>query len=190
MATILILKGSPHVDGNTAALADKVQAAAEAEGASVESVFLNALDIRPCNGCGACRETGACVVKDDMQGLYPKLRAADAIVFASPIYWFTYTAQLKTCIDRFYAMWSNDNDAFKGKSVGVLLTYGNADPYSSGAINAIHTFESMLRFIGADLLGCVHGSAPSLESAVRNQELMRQAARLGKRLAQISRDRS
>lgn len=186
MSTILILKGSPHEHGNSAALADRLQFAAEAEGASVESVFLHGLDIRPCNGCGACRESGVCVVKDDMQGLYPKLKAADTVVFASPIYWFTYTAQLKTCIDRFYALWSNDHEFFEHKAVALLLTYGNGDPFSSGAINAIHTFETMFRFIGADLAGCVHGSAPAPGSAEAQPELMKQAARLGKHLGRTS----
>jgi multimeric flavodoxin WrbA len=53
------------------------------------------MDIRPCDGCEFCQETGVCVVKDDMQKLYPLIQAADALVLASPIYWFTYNAQLK-----------------------------------------------------------------------------------------------
>ncbi len=102
---ILILKGSPREKGNSAVLADQVAAAAHEAGAEVESICLQALDIRPCDACDACVETeGVCIIKDDMQAIYPKLLQADAIVLASPIYWFTVSAQLKLCIDRWYGL--------------------------------------------------------------------------------------
>ncbi len=98
---ILILKGSPREKGNSATLADRAATGAVDAGAQVESIYLHGLDIRACDACNLCND-GKCVIEDDMQPLYPKLAAADAILLASPIYWFTFSSQLKLCIDRWY----------------------------------------------------------------------------------------
>ena len=83
---ILILKGSPRENGNTATLADQVSEGAKEFGAEVESIYLHGMDINPCDGCYFCEGTGICAVEDDMQTLYPKIRQADAIVIATPVY--------------------------------------------------------------------------------------------------------
>ena len=180
---IIILKGSPREGGNSNVLAEQAKAGAEAEGASVESFYLHGMDIRPCDGCDSCVETGVCVVKDDMQKLYPRLLSADAVILASPIYWFTYSAQLKLCIDRLYAIWNFKHDLFKGKPFGVILTYGDSDLYTSGGINAIHTFETMFRFLEADVVGWVYGTLSNVGDAQKNPELMEKAFQLGKQIA-------
>ncbi|HEY5159117.1 MAG TPA: flavodoxin family protein, partial [Anaerolineales bacterium] len=104
---ILILKGSPREKGNSAILADQLAAGASEAGAQVTSVYLHGMDIRPCDACDLCQESGTCVIEDDMQTLYPQLVAADAIVLATPVYWFTFSAQLKVCMDRWYAFQAN-----------------------------------------------------------------------------------
>jgi multimeric flavodoxin WrbA len=182
--SIIILKGSPRAQGNSAVLADQVAAGAIDSGAQVDSFYLHGMDIRPCDGCDFCVETGVCVIKDDMQALYPKLLAADAVVLASPIYWFTYSAQLKTCIDRWYAIFNYKNDLFKGKPFGVVLSYGDTDPYTSGGINAIHTIETMLHYLQADVAGWVYGSLSAVGDAQKHPDLMEKAYKLGKKLAQ------
>jgi multimeric flavodoxin WrbA len=121
------------------------------------------------------------VIEDDMQQLYPKLAAADAIILASPIYCFTFTAQLKLCIDRWYAF-QPDLKALSGKLFGIILTYGDDDLYSSGAINAIHTFETMCRFLNSRIAGIVHGSLSDVGDAEKHPELLEQARQLGERL--------
>jgi multimeric flavodoxin WrbA len=179
---ILILKGSPREKGNSSVLADQLALGAQKAEAQVERIALHGLDLRPCDGCDFCKETGACVLKDDMQPIYTKLLAADAVVLASPIYWFTYSAQLKTCIDRWYALWNFKPEAFKGKPFAVILTYGDDDLYTSGAINAIHTFETMFRFLQADIAGWVYGSLSDIGDAEKHPELMQQAYHLGESL--------
>ena len=184
---VLILKGSPRERGNSAALAEQVAAGAREAGLQVDSISLQNMDIRACDGCDLCKETGEyCAIEDDMQALYPKLVEADAIVLASPIYWFTFSAQLKLCIDRWYGPWSVDNETFRGKSIGIVLTFGDTDVYTSGAINAIHTFESMFRFVHAPIVGMVYGSASDPGDAEKNPELMRSAYELGKKLAECT----
>lgn len=180
---ILVLKSSPRPQGNSNFLADQAADGARQAGGQVEVVSLHGLDIRPCDGCDFCVETGVCVLKDDMQTIYPSLLKADALLLSSPIYWFTYTAQLKLCIDRWYGVWNYRKDFLKGKPVGVILSYGDDDLYSSGAVNAIHTFESMLRYLKADFAGIVHGTLSEVGDAAKHPELLAKARKLGELLA-------
>ncbi len=182
MRNILILKGSPRERGNSASLAEKAAQGARAAGAQVESIYLHGLDIRPCDACDLCLEQGGCVIEDDMQPLYPKLAAADAILLASPIYSFTFSAQLKLCIDRWYGFQASKWKEISGKSFGLILSYGDTDLYTSGAINAIYTFESMCRFYNGRIVGIVHGPLSDVGDAEKHPELMEQARRLGERL--------
>ena len=182
---VLILKGSPREKGNSAALADRLAAGAADAGLGVECINLGSLDIRPCDGCDLCKERAEyCVIDDDMQALYPKLIDTDALVLASPIYWFTYSAQLKLCIDRWYGLWNNRSDFLRGKSVGIILTYGDDALYLSGGINAIHTLESMFRFLEAPIIGMVYGTAMDPGDALKNPDLMQAAYDLGRQLAE------
>jgi multimeric flavodoxin WrbA len=178
---VLILKGSPREKGNSAVLADRAAAGAKEAGANVESIYLHSLDIRPCDGCDLC-DDGTCIIEDDMQPLYPKLTAADAIILASPIYWFTFTAQLKLCIDRWYGFQGHRWQEVSRKKFGILLTYGDTDLYNSGGINAIHTFETMARFLKSEIVGIVHGSLSDVGDAEKHPELLEQAYNLGKKL--------
>lgn len=180
---IVILKGSPRERGNSSTLADQVKKGAEAEAAEVASFQLNTMGIHPCAGCEACRMLEDCAIPDGMQEIYPKLLEADAIVLASPVYWFTYSAQLKTCIDRWYALYNQNPDAFAGKKFGIVLTFADTDIYTSGGVNAIHTIESMCRFLKAEIAGMVYGQAGGLGDAEKNPALMEGAEKLGRLLA-------
>jgi multimeric flavodoxin WrbA len=180
---LLLLKSSPRPQGNSNILADHLAAGAEKAGTQVEKVSLHGLNITPCDACDSCVETGVCVIKDDMQPLYPLLLAADALVLSSPIYWFTYSGQLKTCIDRWYAVWNHKKDIFKGKPVAIVLTYADSDLYSSGGINAIHSFETMFRFLQADFTGILHASLDEEGDALKHPDLLEKARQLGVRLA-------
>jgi multimeric flavodoxin WrbA len=180
---ILILNSSPREKGNSAILANQVASGAKEVGAKVESISLHGLDIRPCDACDQCRDTNMCVLQDDMNSIYPKLVAADAIVLASPIYWFTYSAQLKLCIDRWYAFQGNHWKDVSHKQFGIILTYGDTDLYRSGAINAIHTYETMCRFLESKIVGIVHGSVNDVGDVEKRPELLQQANDLGKLLA-------
>jgi multimeric flavodoxin WrbA len=180
---ILILKGSPRKKGNSATLAGQVAAGASEAGAVVESFDLHDMDIRPCDSCDFCQGSGECVIADDMQTLYPRLRDADGIVIASPIYWFTVSAQVKACIDRWYALEGAGEAALAGKEFGVVLTYGDSDPYSSGAVNAIRMFQDIFRYERATIAGFVYGSASQPGEIAAQAELMQRAYALGQRLA-------
>jgi multimeric flavodoxin WrbA len=182
---ILIFMGSPRRAGNSSTLAKRVAEGAEAAGAKVESFFLHEMDISPCDACEACRDKSEtdCILEDDMKDLFPKLRQADAIVIASPIYWFTVSAQTKLLMDRWYALGGPEGHAFKGKRFGIVLTYADTDPFSSGAVNALRTFQDALNYVGASSIGMVYGSAWEAGEIKKNKELMEKAYALGKQLA-------
>jgi multimeric flavodoxin WrbA len=118
-----------------------------------------------------------------MQILYPKLQEADAIVIASPIYYFTFSAQTKLFIDRWYGLETQNGNLLAGKRIGIILTYGDSDPYTSGAINAIHTYQSMFRYIQADIVGILYGSAGDAGDIQKQPALLEQAYKLGEKLA-------
>jgi multimeric flavodoxin WrbA len=179
---VLILKGSPRERGNSSVLADQVAAGAKSAGAIVDSIYLHGLDIRACDACDLCEGGSGCVIKDDMQELYPKLEAADAIVLASPVYWFTFSAQMKLCIDRWYAYQSSGWKEMQDKQFALVLTYGDSDLYISGGINAIHTFETLCRFLKAEITGMIYGTMSAIGDAEKQPELMEQAYQLGREL--------
>jgi multimeric flavodoxin WrbA len=193
---LIIVKGSPREFGNSAILAERVAAGAREAGAEVESFYLHGMDIHPCDACESCQGEGEmdCVVDDDMQTLYPKLRKADALVYASPVYWFTVSAQLKLFMDRCYGLAGDTGEpeehALAGKRIGVVLTYGGDDPFDSGAINAIRTFQDTFDYIPAEIVGVVYGSAEEAGEIQKNREVMEKAYELGKKLASEPDNRS
>lgn len=182
---ILVLKSSPRKNGNSNTLAKRLEAGAKEAGAEVESLMLHHMDIRPCDACDTCQETGVCIIGDDMQKIYPLLEKADAIVLASPIYYFTINAQAKLCIDRFYALETEQGNSLGGKQIGIILTYGDSDLHNSGGINAIRTLEDMFRYIGAKIVGIVHGTADEVGDVEKEPELMERAYKLGQKLGAI-----
>lgn len=182
---ILVFMGSPRKNGNTALLAKETIAGAKAAGARVESFYLQGMTIKPCTGCDACRrkKQKGCVLKDDMALLYAKLREADAMVIATPVYWFTVSAQTKLFMDRWYALGGEGGYPFKGKKFGLLLAYADEDPFRSGAVNALRTFQDALGYVGAEIAGMVYGCAGKAGEIKKNKALLKEAYALGKNLA-------
>lgn len=182
---VVVVKGSPRKDGNSAALADEIVAGVGEAGGHAESFYLHGMDIRPCTACDACRgeaETD-CVIHDDMAALYPELRRADALVLAGPVYWFSVSAQTKLFLDRCYALLGPEGHALAGKRIGIALTYADADPFESGAVNALRTFQDTFRYIGAEIVGMVYGSAGAAGEIRADTELLGRARQLGRKLA-------
>jgi multimeric flavodoxin WrbA len=181
---VVVLTSSPRKRGNSTILAERVADGAREVGANVECFDLHAMSIRPCDACEFCQGlgTGQCTVNDDMQELYPKLMRADSILLASPIYFFTMSAQMKLCIDRWYALQGTSGNALAGKKIGVVLTYADADPFISGAANALRTYQDIFRYVGAEIIGMVYGTASDPGDVEKQAELMERAYRLGRKL--------
>ncbi len=181
---VLILMGSPRKTGNSAVLADHLARGAAGVGAQTETLYLHGMDINPCTGCNECQDDEAtgCVIDDTMQDVYGKLKEADSIVFASPIYWFSVTAQLKMVIDRIYAVGGGDKNILTGKRLGVLLVYADSDPFTSGAINALRMFQDISGYLGTTIVDMVYGSAYEAGEIANDSEVLKQARELGEKL--------
>ncbi|MDD5095163.1 MAG: flavodoxin family protein [Dehalococcoidia bacterium] len=182
---VIIVLGSPRKNGNCAILAERAPAGVRACGAKAEMVYLHGLDMEPCNACDACQTAteADCIINDEMTTLLPRLRQADSLLIASPVYWFTFTAQTKLFIDRaFYALNGPQGNALKGKPLGLIMTYGDNDPFTSGAVNALRTFQDICRFIEAPVAGLVYGSASGVGDIQKQPDILQQAYQLGQRL--------
>ena len=182
--TVLVLLGSPRRCGNSALLAAQIAGGAKQSGATISTVFLHALRIQPCRGCWKCRKPGStgCAIQDDMQPLYQQMVVADAWIIASPVYWFTMSAQTKLWMDRCRALPAYGNDPFAGKRIAIALTYGGQDPFDSGCVNALRTFQDAYRYTGSTLVGMVYGSAMDAGAIRKDRAVMKAAQDLGKEL--------
>ena len=103
---ILAFNGSPRRGGNTQILLEEAVKGAKEQGAEVTVYNLNNLQLKPCQHCGGCDETGRCVIQDDMQSIHDAIRVSDRIIVASPIFFFSVSAQTKIVIDRCQAFWA------------------------------------------------------------------------------------
>lgn len=104
MAQVLVLMSSPRKHGNIDRLANAFIKGVEENGYSTEKIYVNYQNIKPCLGCNVCQKTNQCVQKDDMQEIYEKMLEAKVIVFASPVYFYTFNASMKLLIDRTFAI--------------------------------------------------------------------------------------
>lgn len=116
---VLGIVGSPRKNGNTEILMKEVLKAAQDAGFETEMFLMSEHQVTPCDACGSCFKVGACVVQDDMQELYAMMESADAIVFSSPVYFGTVSAQLKAVMDRTFALLQRR--ALKDKVAGALV---------------------------------------------------------------------
>jgi len=178
---VLVLLGSPRRRGNSAILAERIAQGAKRKGATITTVFLHERRIQPCQGCRACqrRHSKGCAIQDDMQPLYRQLVAADAWVIASPVYWFTVSAQTKLWMDRCLALPAYAEDPYAGKRIAIAMTYGGTDPFDSGCVNALRTFQDAYHYAGAEIVGMVYGSANEAGAIKKDAAVMRSAVELG-----------
>ena len=173
MKKILILNGSPRKKGNTAVLVEELSKVLE-EDNEVTIYQLNDLDINPCQGCYWCYKDYPlkCIQDDDMNSLYPTILDSDIFVFASPIYWFNYSGQLKLFIDRLLALHVKGGHSLDGKKFASIFVYGAGSIEGAGVQNAINSIEHLIRYFNGENLGVVHGTAGRIGSAAKNQQLM------------------
>lgn len=129
---IIGFNGSPHKDGNTAWVVNRILEGAREAGAETQIFYASELGIAPCKGCRACMNKKGCVIKDGMQEIYTALKTADALVLGTPNYMGQMSAQAKAFVDRLSAEISpRFSPKFKeenaGKKLVLAFTQGNPD---------------------------------------------------------------
>ena len=119
MKKVVVLSTSLRPGSNSHALAEKFAEGATAAGNEVEFISLRGKEIKFCIGCLSCQKTGACVFKDDVPAIMDRVLNADAVCWATPIYYYEMSGQMKTLIDRMNAMYPLD---YQFRDVYLLTT--------------------------------------------------------------------
>ena len=156
---ITTLLGSARKKGNTATVLGWVEEALKTQGHDVGQIYLNGRSINGCLGCAKCRENPdeiACVQKDDAADVLGQMITSDAVLFASPIYFWGFSAQIKALIDRSYSLVSNyhqpgQTSLMQGKRIGLLVT--GAGTYENNAGALFTAFDRIADFFMAQKSG-------------------------------------
>ena len=173
--SIIVLSGSPRKDGNTARLAEAFIEGARVAGKETSLFRVADLQIGVCRGCGYCfKNKGVCVQKDDMVPILDMLRKADALVLASPVYYFNMTAQIKLAIDRFFALLELGMSV---RRAALLMTCG--DSSEAAAASSISMFRQICAYQKWEEAGII--IAPRLHNPgeIEGRVELEQARRLG-----------
>ena len=173
---VLVISTSLRPQSNSEALADEFVRGAVAAGHNVEKISLRGKEIHFCRGCLACQHTGRCVISDDMQDIIPKMHDADAIVFATPIYYYEMCGQMKTLLDRANAPYGSD---YRFRDIYLLTAAAEDEPEVpqraiSGLGGWIDCFER------AHLHGTVFAGGVCNGGDVAGHHALREAYEMGK----------
>ena len=183
---ILGISGSPRKEGNTDILIKRALAGAKAQGAVTQFISLSDYDIADCNGCEGCAKSTQCIIKDDMQRIYPLLDDADALVIGSPTYFYNVTGLMKVFLDRLYcwlifdkddrSIWSYKN-ADKNKKPAIVIAVceqetaenlGFTDLAISKTIECIGYYtQERIRIFRAFAKGAINNAPSALANAYR-----------------------
>ena len=178
---ILVLSGSPRPRGNTAAMVDAFARGARESGHQVEIIDVCRKKIAGCMACEYCRQKGSgherqCVQQDDMQAVYPLLDEAEMILLASPVYFYTWSAQMKTVLDRTFAIEKDVKDTkFYLLSAGAAPT----EDYMKLMIESFRSYIGCFRAGGNEEGGYVFGLSTNAPGDVTGTGAMEKAYRLG-----------
>jgi multimeric flavodoxin WrbA len=178
MKKVLILSGSPRKGGNSDTLCDEFARGASEAGHSVEKIRLSEKRIGYCTACYACKGNHRCVQKDDMGEILDKMVDADVIVLATPVYFYTMCAQMKTLIDRTLPRYTE----IIGKEFYYIATMADTDNTAME-----RTFDGIRGFTieclyGAVEKGVIFGSGAWQLGDIQRTAALKQAIDMGKRV--------
>ena len=176
MKKVVILSTSPRKNSNSEALAEAFAKGAIESGNDVEIIRLREKNYRFCMGCFACQRTGKCVIKDDMTEIVPKMEQADVLVFATPIYYYEMSGQMKTLLDRANPLFVAD---YRFRDVYFLSSAAEDEEYvpqraQSGLEGWIECFEK------AKLVGAVFGGGVTETGEIASHPALAKAYEMGK----------
>ncbi|MDO4561025.1 MAG: flavodoxin family protein [bacterium] len=172
---VLVLTGSPRRDGNSNTLASQFARGAQEAGHEVARFDAALKKVGPCTACGRCGMNGPCIQNDDFSFVREHLVPADVVAFATPMYYFGISAQLKAVIDRFYAV---NGDIHVPKRAVLMMTYANSAAAEARPI--ISHYKALLDYLGWKDAGqiIVPGVWPA--GAINGTRYPEQARQLGR----------
>lgn len=171
---ILIISSSPRQGGNSDLLCDEFMKGAESVGQRVEKIRLADKKINYCLGCGVCNDTHTCLQKDDMPELLEKVLHADVIVMATPVYFYTLCAQMKTFIDRTVPRYLDMSD----KEFYFILAA--AEDNQENMNRTVECFRGFLDCLeGAQEKGVIYGIGAWKKGDIKNNPAMKKARIMG-----------
>lgn len=172
---VLVLSGSPRKSGNSDLLCNQLVLGTKEAGNKVEKIFLSEKKIGYCRGCYACESSGRCVQKDDMEEILEKMVNSDVIVMASPVYFYTIDAQIKTLIDRTVARYTE----ISNKEFYFIVTAAvNNKKLLERTIECFRGFIDCLE--GAEEKGVIYGTGAWQKGDIKNKKEMKEAYDIGK----------
>ena len=176
MKNILILSGSPRAKGNSDVLCDEFMRGAQEVGHNVEKIRVSGKKIGYCHACYYCRDhQGECAIKDDMTEILQKILNADVIVMASPVYFYSVDAQMKTLIDRTVARWLD----IKNKEFYYIMTA--AEDTETVMDTTLACFRGAADcYEGSIERGVLYGKGVYEKGEILNTAYMQQAYEMGK----------
>lgn len=174
---ILVLTGSPRKNGNSNTLADYFIKGAREAGHEIVRFDAAFKDVHPCIACNRCGMDGPCVFKDDFEFVRTHIVDADMVVFATPMYYFGVSAQLKAVIDRFYAI---NGKIHCPKKAALLMTYANSAASQAQPIKS--HYAVLLDYLGWQDAGQIIASGVWTAGAIESTSYPQQAYELGKSL--------
>lgn len=175
---IIVLQGSPNIKGSTSILSEQFIKGAQEKGHEVTRFDVSRMDIKPCIGCVACGYEGPCVQKDDNEMIKEALLNADMVVFASPLYYFGMSAQLKAVIDRFCSYNSSLNRKHL-KSALLTVAWEENDWAFEALMSHYHT---LVKYLNLEDQGYVIGYGCGTPSMTKASIYPQKAYELGKSL--------
>lgn len=176
---VLVLSTSPRKNSNSEALAEAFARGAADSGHEVELISLRGKELRFCMGCFACQKSGKCVLRDDMQEIVPKMEQADVLVFATPIYYYEMSGQMKTLLDRGNPLFVSD---YRFRDVFLLASAAEDEDFVPQ--RAISGLEGWIEcFPKARLAGTVFGGGVTDTGEMKNHpQKLQEAYALGQSL--------
>ncbi len=178
MKQIIIISASPRKNGNSDILCDRFAQGAQESGHRVEKIFLTSKQIGYCRGCGVCNATHQCVQKDDMTEILDKLVAADVIVLATPVYFYSMDGQMKTFIDRTVPRYTE----ITNKDFYFILTA--ADSEKTSLTRTMEAFRGFTEdcLTGAKEAGIIYGVGAWKAGEIIDTPAYNEAYEMGKRV--------
>lgn len=181
MKNVLVITGSPRKGGNSELLAEAFMRGVQAAGHEAVMFDAAADPVLPCTACNGCWSKGrACVADDGFVRLAPLMEKADAIALCGPIYWFSYSAQLKSAIDKLYAFSGTAPRKLKG-TMYLLLCAG--DPSNEIFSLATQEFEKSMSFLELPLGGQILVPGVYEKGDIKNTDALARAEQLGRGVA-------